>query len=371
MKHLRMLYYMFANTLILLFLVLLATHCLILLREFARTLPQGYRYLPEVVKNNYRHMKPEDVDELLKEHSSFTTRYAPWIGYREAPFKSRYLNIDENGIRSNGKPIDGIEKIQGAVWFFGGSTTWGAGVADNETIPAQLETEIGRRVVNFGVNTFYSEQENLELIQYLRLGYRPSTAIFLDGINESCTIDYYQNEMKLIYAKAQAGYQWDPYEIAKPAFHAFARIRNWLRNRLSPIVESRNDLVCERDGKRLALRAVHAQTMAEREALCRLYALECVTFVQPFAGVHGRHEDMSSLDELERRWWKAKFEHLEPNWRNAKSVFVTDALDKLDRHAYVDEVHYSAEANGLIAQAIAAHLAVPRRQKMPAEAVHP
>jgi hypothetical protein len=364
MKYVRMLYYVIANTLILLFFVLVATHCLMLLRDFVRASPEEYqyRYLPDVVKDNYRHMKPGDVDTLLKAHESYSMKYAPWVGYREAPFKSRFLNIDEYGIRSNGKSSEGIEKIQNAIWFFGGSTTWGAGVADGETIPAQLEKLMGRPVVNLGVNAFYSEQENRELVEYLRLGYRPAMAAFLDGINEACDILLYQDQMELIFAKAQEGYKWDPVEIAKPVVHAFDRLSRKLK-KLQEIAtdEPVNKLICERYGKRQALRVLHAQIMAERDSLCRLYALECLTFVQPFAGVHGRHEDMSSLGEEERQQLMAKFAHLEPNWRSAKSIFVTDALDKLEKHAYIDGIHYSAEGNRLIARAIAAHLTTPRR----------
>ena len=362
MKYVRMLYYIIANSLVLLVFVLVVTHCLILIRDLVRASPDEYRYLSDVVKNNYRHVKPVDVDALLKAHASYSMKYAPRVGYREAPFKSRFLNIDEYGIRSNGKSIAGIEKINNAIWFFGGSTTWGGGVADEETIPAQLEKAIGRRVVNFGVNAFYSEQENLELVEYLRLGYRPSIAVFLDGINESCEMLLYQDQMELIFAKAQEGYRWDPAEIAKPVVHAFGRLSSKLEKLQEAATDSpASKLTCERYGKRQALSALHADIMKERDSLCRLYALQCITFVQPFAGVHGRHEDRNSLGDQDRQQLAAKFEHLEPNWRNARAIFVTDALDRLEKHAYIDDIHYSVEANGLIARAIATHLATSRR----------
>lgn len=362
MKTARMIYLVFANTLVLLLFVLVALHCALLLyhHEWAWS-EEGYRSPPEVVKRNYAHMKTADVKELIRQARSFRTRYEPWVGWREAPVSWRFLNIDKHGIRSNGKSVEGLEKIQDAVWFFGGSTTWGAAVADEETIPAQLEKILGRPVVNFGVNAFYSEQETLLMVQYLRRGYRPSMVVFLDGINERCGSPPYQEEMSAIFARAQAEYPdtWDLLELVKPASYAIGRLGARLASfqGARAVAPLRSPLTCAGFEKERSLRIVHAQLLAERESLCRLYALRCTTFVQPFAGMHGRHEDRVSLNDGERRLLREKFEHLEPGWRAAGAVFVTDALDTLEQHAYVDDIHYSAVASALIARAISTHLA--------------
>lgn len=364
MKTVRMLYLILANTLVLLLFVLFAIHGAILLyyHDWVRS-EDGYRSLPEVVRRNYAHMTSADVDELVRQDGAYRTRYESWVGWREAPVSWRFLNIDKYGIRSNGKTIEGLGKIQDALWFFGGSTTWGAAVADAETIPAQLEKIVGRPVVNFGVNMFYSEQENLLMVRYLRQGYRPSTAVFLDGINERCGTLPYQQGMKAIFAKAQKDYpdRWDLLELVKPVGYALGRLGAGLARLqgVGAVAPLRSGLTCTGFERERPLRAVHAQILAERAALCRLYALRCITFVQPFAGVHGRHEDPSTLRAQDRRILREKFEHLEANWKAANAVFVTDALDKLEQHAYVDDTHYSAAASTLIAQAIAKHLGAP------------
>jgi hypothetical protein len=51
---------------------------------------------------------------------------------------------------------------------------------------------------------------------------------------------------------------------------------------------------------------------------------------------------------------------LEPNWRAAGAIFVTDALDHWARHAFNDEVHYSADASRLIAERVAQRLRLGR-----------
>ncbi len=54
--------------------------------------------------------------------------------------------------------------------------------------------------------------------------------------------------------------------------------------------------------------------------------------------------------------YRALYAHLEPVWRSARIEFITDALDELPRHPYVDAMHYSAAANRSIAAAIALRL---------------
>lgn len=280
--------------------------------------------------------------------------------------KSRFVNVDVHGIRANGTTPRQISAIESAVWFFGGSTTFGYGVADGETIPAQLEKMMGQPVVNFGVGNFYSAQENLLFTQYLRIGYRPSMVIFFDGINEACDIEDYQAEMGLLFAKAQKGYTWDLDEFGKPMIYAYDRISKKV-GRLTgggaASVQIR-DLNCEGSGRRNALGTLHARILAERKTLCHLYEIVCKTFVQPFSGLHGRQDD-ASFQDIDREEMRQLFAALEPNWRRAGATFVTNALDSHDRHAYIDHEHYSAAASELIARAIADHLGAGSKQRNP------
>jgi lysophospholipase L1-like esterase len=78
------------------------------------------------------------------------------------------------------------------IFFFGGSTTFGFNVADNETIPSQFlelyksKYPKGRsvRVFNFGTPTYYSYQELMLFTKLLFEGNRPDMVIFIDGVND-------------------------------------------------------------------------------------------------------------------------------------------------------------------------------------------
>ena len=356
MPRLRFAYWIVANTVLLLFLVAVSAQVWSTVRGHApRHSP--YSELPEVVRKNYSHMTAPEVDDLLTATWSVPYQYAPWVGFREGARESRFVNVNDFGLRSNGRRRLDMSALENAVWFFGGSTTFGYGVRDDETIPAQLEAIIQSPVVNFGTAAYYSAQENVLLAQYLKSGYRPRSVLFLDGINEVCDLQAYQNEMTLLFGQTQRADDWGLGELAQPWIFALNKV-GLLRRLTTGAVPQPPDadrLACDRLARWLPLRAILADNLSERESLCRRYGIACVTLVQPFAGVHGRHEDMSVTAE-NRRVMLAKFQHLEGSWRAVHSVFVTDALDQLMSHAYVDDVHYSAAASKLIAQAIAARV---------------
>ena len=180
MRALRTALIVFANTVILFALAVVGTHVLLTRRHDAAA-SHRFRGLPAVVKRNYAHMTPADVDDLLKATATMRYRFAPWVGARERPMATRFVNVNAHGIRSNGTARENITQLADAIWFFGGSTAFGYGVTDRESIPAQLEAAIGRPVVNLGVAAFFSAQENLLLFQFLRFGYRPSHVVFSTG----------------------------------------------------------------------------------------------------------------------------------------------------------------------------------------------
>mgnify|MGYP001342391119 CR=1 FL=1 len=68
-----------------------------------------------------------------------------------------------------------------------GSTSFGYGVEDNHTIPAQLEKISNNKlkVFNFGRGYYYSQQEHDLLYDLIKKEAPiPKYAIFLDGLNE-------------------------------------------------------------------------------------------------------------------------------------------------------------------------------------------
>jgi lysophospholipase L1-like esterase len=111
------------------------------------------------------------------------------------PFASPDYNVDDNGFRS----VDGVRDVFAGydpkktnIFAFGGSTTFGALVKDQETWPRILERQLRKTnpnvdVYNLGIAGFSSLEEMHLLVDVLAQGRVPRIAIFFDGAgNDSC-----------------------------------------------------------------------------------------------------------------------------------------------------------------------------------------
>lgn len=117
----------------------------------------------------------------------FDTVYTPFVEYRTAAYQSADFTVFDDGVRSNGNGRVDPASAGPKVFVFGGSTTLGAGVPDDETIPAHMEKALattGRddvRVFNFGTVSYHSTQERIALERLLTAGVKPDVAVFVDG----------------------------------------------------------------------------------------------------------------------------------------------------------------------------------------------
>ncbi|MGE5504851.1 MAG: SGNH/GDSL hydrolase family protein [Actinomycetota bacterium] len=160
--------------------------------------------------------QPQRYREVLAEapHLSDTV-YAPFVEYRLAPWRGRHVTIAEDGWRGNGAEPQDLRGEGRKVFVFGGSTTLGAGVPDNETIPAYLDAALkaaGRSdvtVFNFGAPAYTSTQELVALQQLLVSGIKPDVAVFVDGVEDfySCSVPdrsaWYEQLMQLTRARSR------------------------------------------------------------------------------------------------------------------------------------------------------------------------
>lgn len=145
-------------------------------------------YSDETLRRLYDTDQPGLYRQILTESwTRAETVYRPFIGFAMAPYRGRYLTISEAGVRSNGGAPPALDAPGPKVFVFGGSTTLGIGVGDDETIPAAIARRLaaaGRDdvlVYNLGVMSYYSTQERIALDRLLTAGIRPDFAVFIDG----------------------------------------------------------------------------------------------------------------------------------------------------------------------------------------------
>src|SRR5262249_54092213 len=142
------------------------------------------------------------VAALLAESRGRALRFDPWTQFREKPFRGRFFHVEEPGYREVRDPGPWpMDRAAHNVWVFGGSTTFGYGLPDEETIPSHLQEALRSRypgasihVYNFGQGYFYSGQE-LALFASLLAGGSapPEIALFIDGINEHQAEPFYSD----------------------------------------------------------------------------------------------------------------------------------------------------------------------------------
>ena len=129
---------------------------------------------------------------LLQETWARPMVYEDFVQFKERASTGKYVNVAAAGFRHS--------KDQGPwppspahlnIFVFGGSTTFGYGVADWQTIPSYLQECLARRfpgkrvcVYNFGVGYFYSTQERIFFEKLLVEGVKPHIVVFIDGTND-------------------------------------------------------------------------------------------------------------------------------------------------------------------------------------------
>lgn len=131
-----------------------------------------------------------DVDQLLAEDKALEkSAYRPFVVWSRKAFDGELINIDEEGQRVTHFSSKREDALQ--LWLMGGSTMWGQGAPDPETIPSfmarQMNTELGLdvEVRNLGEIGYVSTQEIVALIRQLQLGRRPDYVVFFDGVNDA------------------------------------------------------------------------------------------------------------------------------------------------------------------------------------------
>jgi hypothetical protein len=140
---------------------------------------------PEFLRNVYPGKSDEDIRELLLLRQPFANH--PVLEFQELPQRSKHYNVGFEGIRYDSYVTrsNAPGKINGAIWVLGGSTTFGQGVSDNETIPYYLNRlDPGNTYINFAVHAYHQSNEIEKLVLLLRKGYVPKKVIFIDGLND-------------------------------------------------------------------------------------------------------------------------------------------------------------------------------------------
>ncbi len=170
--------------------------------------PGALSYGIDKARLAYPKLPDEEIRELLKENWYPKLEYHPYTQVMHTSYSGKYVNISKEGFRYIKKQASWPPSEKNInVFIFGGSTTYGAGVADHQTIASQLQEQLRDKmediaIYNFGVGSFYSTQERIFLEILLEKGFNPDVVIFIDGIND-LSYDYAPTKISTQTKKTQ------------------------------------------------------------------------------------------------------------------------------------------------------------------------
>ena len=284
-------------------------------------------------------------NETWKNYSKFT--YIPFIGHSETKRIGKFVNFDQK----KGRRVVRPNNCKSNIYLYGGSTMFGYNVTDEKTIGQELQNLMGDQycVYNHGRAYFYSKQENNLLAQHIENNHKVDYAIFLDGINERCGGYEYDNHLNRSFQILVER----PYKIWKKTFADFVftlplmQFYNSIQGNSRWIRDVDNNIL-EIDSckNKISIDKLFAKRTNLRSALCNEEKIKCFSFLQPFAGVHGKQSE-KLLSTKKKKELEKKYNILK---KNKKYVFdIGYVLNNDEILSYIDAVHYSPLSNKKIA----------------------
>ena len=101
--------------------------------------------IPVVYKSNPAFHDADYAIDYAQDYQNINYSYYPFAGWKIDEFKSKFININKNGERY--LPLNENIKKLNSIHFFGGSSIWGVGSSDIDSIPAM----IAKKYSNFNV----------------------------------------------------------------------------------------------------------------------------------------------------------------------------------------------------------------------------
>lgn len=137
-----------------------------------------------------RHLLPayegeqDYAEAIFHDYHSIAHRYKPFAEWQMLPYQGKTLSINEQGLRTHIPPAGVSSKP--VIRFFGGSTMWGEGSDDANTIPALVHQKLNAgTVINHGQLAYNSRQNLDALISMYAKGESADVVIFYDGVNDA------------------------------------------------------------------------------------------------------------------------------------------------------------------------------------------
>jgi len=329
----------------------------------------------------YPGMDAEAISQLIHETWSRPYAYEPFTQFKERPFHGRFVNVSEDGFR--------VSKDQGPwppdpdnynIFLFGGSTTFGYGVPDDQTVASYLQaylrgaTSAPVCVYNFGRSSYVLEQERVLLEELLLAGHVPDLALFIDGLNEFA-FPFGPAETKRLEAvfdsKPDALDRWGWIEslpMTRLAHYSRRVVVSAASHRRRSDPRNTEPTAAFDDGKYHdpeIIAGVIERYLANKkltEAVVREYGTHAVFVWQPIPLYkYDLHHHLFATSDFGSNFFaRYGYRYMADRTDDAAAagnfLWCADMQESLAEPLYVDKVHYTARMSALVASTISGEL---------------
>jgi hypothetical protein len=294
----------------------------------------------------------------FQEFEAQDTRYVSYYEWRRKAFEGKTITVvGPYGQRRTVGPTDATKPL---VYFFGGSTIWGTGADDANTIPSQFAQLSGLRAENFGEAAYTAHQSLVLLIQVLQDGHRPDIVVFYDGVNEvsqKCRTEHtpwsHGREQRISNAlralKVETSY--DLRYIVRPFVASAYRVRKVLFGRKQK--DESKFFNCDSDTRKAQKIADNLiEDWAVARKLVESYNGKFVGILQPVSYFSKTKTDQIAKDmtSIDRKQFQTVYPLIKQKMVNRTGVYdFTDVLDRPE-YIYIDFCHLSPNGNKYVAQ---------------------
>lgn len=312
----------------------------------------------------------EEITSLLHDNRFGLRRTVERFGYlgiREC--KSDYFNVGKNGSRSNG--FNSVVSTDGyQVHCYGGSTTVGQNVADNQTISASLESQLRKKlnvnVFNFGAGNHTSLHSSLRLLDHVLSGNIPDLAIFLNGFNDCSYSAGGADGILQFLDRVLEGSQDSKGRASKleDFVDLIPQGSSTTKN-----IETTGYETDEYFAN--VVRTHYATSVTIQKFVTKFFGVKILRFIEPTSFLNCRAEQFllprigsgNIRFELVRRLYDLISSHgCAQVFGNQDFISLVDiGQEILPDPLYIDEAHFSPKFNEYIAKKISAHLVFSRR----------
>ncbi|MEG4495595.1 hypothetical protein QUB05_00075 [Microcoleus sp. F10-C6] len=313
----------------------------------------------------------------FQEFNQLSTQFEPFVGWSRKPFHGETININAKGdrIHKNETTSEAISPDVTSIDFFGGSTMWGTGVVDTETIPALFNNISKIPTFNRAETNFTSRQSLERLINLLTVEAETiNSVVFYDGVNDILNLCRSENQVgehgytdyirKLLESNGNKSPENDFWKYIDFTF---------LRGTRSLIKLVRGEIInhsvktddywdrtmnCDNQpqkAQQIASALIKnweiAHVIAQAQGINFLGILQPVAFMENPKLAQDLHLNVGWNNEL-RKQYKTVYPLIQSMMRERGYDFLLDYTDLLnrDRDIYIDFCHLSKNGNMIIAE---------------------